>query len=179
MNPWWYWVAVAPQFALVGGLALYHEHLLATGREVVLEVRPFDPMDVLSGRYLALPLAIEVLDRGILVGAGDPRPGDSVWVELAAGSPFWTPVAVHEQSPPASPDRVVVRGELSWGAEAGRLYVRYPIDRFYIPETGDDPTTGPLATRPKLSLVVRVASNGAMALADLRVDGVPYARWRR
>lgn len=176
--------AVVPQFLLVGGLVVREEYVRATGRAVLLEIRPYDPMDPLSGRYLGTPLAIERLDLGRLPHDDGLRERDEVWVVLAPGPKFWEPVAVRAARPEAGPDQVVVYGEVDRQPlrEADVvLVVEYPIGRFYIPEDGKDPTGWQPRgePRPEVALLVKVAASGRMTIEDLLVDGRPYAEWNR
>lgn len=176
--------AVVPQFLLVGGLVVREEYVRATGRAVLLEIRPYDPMDPLSGRYLGTPLAIEQLDLGRLPHDDGLRERSEVWVVLAPGPKFWEPVAVRAERPAVPAEQVVVRGDVDrrWIRDAGTvLPVRYPIGRFYIPADGKDPTGWLLQdqSRPQVTLLVKVTAGGGMALEDLLVDGRPYAEWNR
>ncbi len=169
-----YVLAAVPQFALVAGLAVREEYLLATGTSVVLEVRPYDPMDPLSGRYLGTPLAIESIDTARV--PCDAGLAGTVWVVLAPGEPCWQPVAVRAAPPALAPGQVCLRGELEpWrSGRAGVLAVRYAIGRFYIPANGPDPSG-----RTDLALRVRVGAAGRAAVEDLLVGGTAYRDWNR
>jgi uncharacterized membrane-anchored protein len=176
--------AVLPQFLLVGGLVVREEYVRATGRAVLLEIRPYDPMDPLSGRYLGTPLAIERLDLDHVPHDEGLRERNEVWVVLAPGDKHWQPVAVRAARPDVAGEQVAVCGEVDrrWMHEAGPvLPVRYPIGRFYIPEDGKDPTGWLPAdkTRPEVVLLVKVTAGGGMTIEDLLVDGRPYAEWNR
>ncbi len=169
-----YWLAVAPSFLAVAGIALRAELLAARSVEVRLEVAPFDPMDALSGRYIATPLAIARLAVNELRNeCPEAGPGDSVWVELEPGTPHWRPSAVHCAPPP---DAVALRGvvrrqwENSWTVD-------YELERFFIPASGADPSALNNVSRPQLTALVRVESGGAALLVDLLVDDEPYAQW--
>jgi hypothetical protein len=106
-----FWSAIAPSFLAVAAIAARAEWLLQTGVEVRLEVRPYDPMDALSGRYLAVPLAIQRLGAEVPRDLDPYRLGETVWVRLAAGDPCWRPVGVG--AVPAVGDEIAVRGACS------------------------------------------------------------------
>lgn len=168
-------LVVLPQFLLVAGLAVREEWALATGAVVVLEVRPYDPMDPLAGRYLRTPLAIERLDLAAIVHDEGVFAGGDVWVVLAPGAPCWKPVAVRAARPESDEGRVCLCGEVIAGQTHGQvLAVRYAIGRFYIPAGGKDPSA-----RADLALRLRVTASGSAAVEDLLVGGKPYADWNR
>lgn len=169
-----HWLAVAPSFLAVAGIAVRAELLSARAVEVRLEVAPFDPMDPLAGRYIATPLAISRLNLSELRNTCPQAVlGDEVWVELEPAAPFWRPIALHEAPPP---DAVALRGvvrsqwENSWTVD-------YGLERFFIPADAADPSALNNVSRPQLTALVRVDSGGAALLVDLLVDGEPYALW--
>lgn len=169
-----YWAAIVPSFAAVALVAVQAEWTLRTGREVRLEVRAYDPMDALSGRYLAVPLAIERVDPGAT--ARDERRsflGGVVWVRLEPGEPCWRATDVLD-APPDDPDVVALRGTVVNDSPSA-LWVDYGLDRFFIPQDAADPTVPRNAHR--LTAVVRVTRDGSCALSDLLVDGESYAAW--
>lgn len=177
-------LAIAPQILFVAGLAVREEYVRATGVEVRLAVRPYDPMDPFSGRYLGTPLAIERLDLAVVPHDDGLAYAASAWVALAPGPTHWVPTEVRAERPAPPPGGVVLHADVVPGDRhrpLGVLWLRYGIGRFYIPENGRDPTgwgsSG--STRPELLLVVRVTGSGSAAVVDLLVDGVPYAQWNR
>lgn len=169
-----YWLAVAPSFLAVAGIALRAELLAAHAVEVRLEVAPFDPMDPLAGRYIATPLAIARLAVDELRNeCPQAQLGDDVWVELEPATPFWRPTALHGAPPP---DAVALRGVLR-GQWENSWTLDYGVERFFIPADAADPSALNNVSRPQLLAVVRVERGGAALLADLLVDGEPYALW--
>jgi uncharacterized membrane-anchored protein len=169
-----YWAAVVPSFLVVATIAARAEWALRTGTEVRLAVRPYDPMDALSGRFIAIPLEIERLPRsGIARFGGEPELGEPVWVWLERDEPFWRAVAV-AKTVPERPDVVALRGTLVETSPQDQR-VDYELDRFFIPQEGADPSVP--QGRHTLTAVVKVARDGRGALADLLVDGEPWAMW--
>lgn len=117
--------------------------VLRNGQEVVLEVEPVDPRDLLRGDYVILGYNISRVPAG-LFPAGQARASSGemrvVHVRLRAGADgIWQPVAASFDVPPAA-DRaegeVDVRGTTHsrWHADTASVDVRYGIERFYVPE---------------------------------------------
>jgi uncharacterized membrane-anchored protein len=198
-------LALAPQVLVLVGIIAREEHTLREGTRAVLEVRGYDPVDVLSGRYLALPLAITRLPAEEIALPSPPiAEGTTVWVGLERAEPYWKPFEL-VLSPPgvaASADRVWLRGRLAqeWSGAPDReqdpdatppvdrrtgrppgeaLLVDYGLDRFYIPEKAADPTlrSQPGLEIPDLAYAVRVTADGRAVIEDLLVAGEPYAAW--
>jgi uncharacterized membrane-anchored protein len=171
-STWRYWAAVVPSFLAVGAIALRAEWTLGGGREVRLELRAFDPMDALSGRYLGVPLAIERIERSDVDGSvGAHAPGDTVWVRLEPDEPFWRQAGISAE-PPAEPDAVALRGTVV-NAFASETWLDYGLGRYFIPHDAADPSVPRSAH--VLTAVVRVGSDGSAVLADLLVDGERFA----
>lgn len=167
-----YWLAVLPSFAAVALLAARAEWGQRSGVEVRLEVRPFDPMDPLSGRYLAVPLAIGQLDPGELPDGPELHGGESVWVVLEPGEPTWRVSAVLDRPP--DDGRVALRGRVLTSYPTA-LWIDYGLERFFIPHNAHDPTQPPSVHQ--LVALVRIAPGGRGYLTDLLVDGQPFAAW--
>lgn len=200
-------LAILAQFAFLGWMVAAQERLLAAGERVVLAVAPVDPFDPLSGRYLAIHLALARLDlaafeaAGHEVVAGEDVPaaepgGDPLLrfahrpaaLELATeGSPraarrLLIGAAANEARPPFLASRVL------WSS-SGVLELDLGLDRYYIPGDAEDPTlwwnraterpADPASARPTLTLAVRVTAAGKSAIEELLVDGVPYPEWNR
>jgi uncharacterized membrane-anchored protein len=182
------WIAaVAPQVALVAGIAIKEEIGRLRGTEVVLEVRAYDPMDLLSGRYISTPLAISRL-AGSSVTHPDPMPevGSTVYVRLSPGKPYWTASEVRTSLPeprdPALNVYLCARVQGSWSARpTGELHLSFDLDRYYVSEDAQDPSVWRAGEgeRHGLAVVARVTRSGRAHLVDLLVDGRPYAEWNR
>jgi len=177
-------LALLPQLVLVAAIAAREEIGRATGTEVVLEVRAVDPMDLLSGRYVTIPLAISVLERerfpDFVKGF---EHDDEVFVLLRPGERHWEAGEVRLDRPSA-PDGPFLRGRVRhlWVPDPERdLFVEYEIDRFYIPHDAADPSVWDANgnRRHELAVVARVDSRGRPHVVDLLVDGRPYEEWNR
>ena len=177
-------LALAPQLALLAGLVVREEHARATGTEVVLEVRAYDPMDPLSGRYIRVPLAIARIELADVKHQGPlPEQGSIVYVRLEKREKQWEPIELCAQEPDAALGPFLrARRELRWASDTTNfVQLDYELDRFYISEKANDPTgfvNGQWQAHA-LKVVVRVTGAGRGAITDLLVDGQPYAEWNR
>jgi uncharacterized membrane-anchored protein len=182
------WIAaLAPQVLLVAGMVAAEEIARLRGTEVVLEVRAYDPMDLVSGRYVSTPLAIARLD-GSALPHPDPMPevGSTVFVRLAKSDPFWkaTEVLCALPEPQNRTGEAFLRAKVdrSWAPQVSKeIHLSFEIDRFYIPEEAEDPSVwrGGDTERRRLSVIARITRSGRAHLVDLLVDGKPYADWNR
>ncbi|MBL8840631.1 MAG: GDYXXLXY domain-containing protein [Planctomycetes bacterium] len=196
-------LAILAQLAFLGWLVAAQERTLAAGERVVLAIAPVDPFDPLSGRYLAIRVALARLNLAefeaegheVVVGADVPaaEPGGEpllrfanlpAALELATeGSPraarrLLIGAAAKEARAPFLGSRVL------WSS-GGVLELDLGLDRYYIPGDAEDPTlwwnraTERPAERPMLTLAVRVTAAGKSAIEELLVDGVPYPEWNQ
>ncbi len=182
------WIAaLAPQVALLVGMVAVEEHGRATGAEVVLEVRAYDPMEPVAGRYISVPLAISRLD---LTKIPHPEPipsyGSRVYVRVTKGETTWQAAQVAAELPesPGGLEGLFLRArvESPWNPEVSKeLRLAYDIDRFYISEDAEDPSVWRMndTGRRRLAVVARVTASGRAHTVDLLVDGRPYQEWNR
>jgi uncharacterized membrane-anchored protein len=144
--------------------------ILRSGREVVLEVQPVDPRDLLRGDYVRLGYNISTLPAELFGAGMEAEPeamagGLVVFVRLrpdAAG--IWQPVAAAYGAPPPAapqPGDVDMRGVAEYwpGPSAQRLSVDYGIERFYLPEGQGRPIEDAMRER-KFRMKVAVAGDG-------------------
>jgi uncharacterized membrane-anchored protein len=168
---------LAPQVLVIAGLIARAEWTEHTGVEVVLRVRPYDPMDLLAGRYIRATLEIRSLDERTLTVL-DPLPpvGGTVYVRLSPGAPVWTADAI--ASDIGSRRGTFLRGRLTAHVH-GMLLIDYGHGRYFIPEDAHDPTMASNAdgSRPECSLVLAVSASGSSVARDFLVDGRPFLEW--
>lgn len=139
-------IAVAVALAQIGVLVFMissRASILRTGQEILLEVEPFDPRDLLRGDYVILGYNIsqiptELFGTSVMDMRGHyQRP---VHVRLRPDSDgVWQPVRASLDtaiSEPASQGEVDIRGtaEAFWSDQNGEISVDYGIERFYVPE---------------------------------------------
>lgn len=181
------WFAtIAVQALLLGWIVAREESTRRDGARVVLEVRAVDPMDLFSGRYVRVPLAISSIDLAELPQVPPfPKFDDTVYVRLERGPSAWHPVEI--ALAPTADDggpwaRATVVSYSGSDESPGVLRLDFGADRFYIPENGLDPSMwwrDPAHERPKLTVAARIAHDGRVAIEDLLIDGESYAEWNR
>lgn len=94
----------AAMTAFLGFLVISHAAARASGTEVVLDVRGYDPRDIFLGHFSLITTDLQQLDAAELDGEDDFEAGDPLYVVLAPGSDgLWQPVSLHSQRPDAGP----------------------------------------------------------------------------
>jgi uncharacterized membrane-anchored protein len=141
--------------------------VLRDGREVLLQVQPIDPRDLLRGDYVILGYGFTQLPRTLFpasVTDADFEAGRAVYVQLKPGEG-----GVHTASAAAfdraalAGDDPVIRGTLSYaqGGEGGLgAVVDYGIERFYLPEGDGKDIERDMRERP-FHVVVALGPDGA------------------
>jgi uncharacterized membrane-anchored protein len=174
-------VVAAAMTLVLAGMVAVKQYTLATGTLVTLETRPIDPRSLFRGDYVRLRYAISLIDLKELPGDDDVERGDSVYVVLAPGDPFWTPVSVYHAAPTPAEGQVVLRGEVTnhWQypgddkmPPTDQLDVTYGIESYFVPEGEgrelEDPSNVGL-----ISIVVAVDRFGNSGIKQILVDGQP------
>ena len=159
------------QIGILSWMIASRAMILRSGREVVLEVEPVDPRDLLRGDYVRLGYNISSLPAELFGKAGmttEPQvlaDGLVVYVRLRPGADgIWQPVAAAYGAPPPAarqPEEVDVRGTAQYwpSPTARRLSVDYGIERFYLPEGQGKPIEDAMRER-KFRMKVAVAGDG-------------------
>ena len=114
--------------------------VLRDGREVLLDVEPFDPRDLLRGDYVTLGYNISRLPVGLFAGQAAQDGERVVFVRVRAGEDgVFQPVAArfgHRPEPAPGEGEVDMRGTTRsrWADATQFVSVTYGIERFYVPE---------------------------------------------
>jgi len=129
-------LAVALQTAALVAMIGVKQWTLATGTPVLLEIVPIDPRSLFRGDYVDLSYAIGRLDLDALGGDDGFEEGDTIYVLLRDGEPYWEPVSAHRERPPAPAGEVAIEGEVVMVRQDQnpRTFVRYGIETYFIPE---------------------------------------------
>jgi uncharacterized membrane-anchored protein len=175
------------QTGAIAAIIVNRAMLLTQGREIVLNVTPVDPRDLLRGDYVRLGYAISQIP-GSLASRREDK-GKSIFVTLERqGSPEdgkWVPVAASPERPaaPEAENRITLRGAMLWlwtslpSDEASRnittVHVDYGIETYFVPEnTGHDLEQ---ATRDgAVKAVISVSLDGHAAIKGLIVNRVRH-----
>jgi uncharacterized membrane-anchored protein len=160
---------------ILGWMVVDRVRLLASGREIMLPIRPVDPRDLFKGDYARLGFDISLLDASLVPGKSPPRDRLSrsglpktIYVTLEQqADQTWKPVAVADKLPAAGANQVVLKGRTqAWD----RRRVSYGIERYFVPE-GTGGRIEDLARSSKLSAIVAVDAKGNAAIKGLVTDG--------
>lgn len=162
---------------ILGWMVVDRVRLLASGREIVLPIRPVDPRDLFKGDYARLGFDISLVDPQLMPAPAplppnvvyERKPPRTVFVTLEQqADQSWKPVAVAERMPAATAaNQVVLKGRTeSWD----RRRVSYGIERYFVPE-GTGGRIEELARTSKLAAIVAVDRRGNAAIKGLVTDG--------
>ena len=128
------------QIGFLASMIAGRASVLRSGTEVMLEVRPIDPRDLLRGDYVVLTYNISRIPVSLLEDVPTEGGERTLFVRLKADSQgLWQPVAARLDAPPVDPrgdGEVDIRGmtRSSWAPQTEFVDVRYGVERFYVPE---------------------------------------------
>lgn len=175
----WLLVAAAAvavvQIGFLASMIAGRASVLRSGQEVVLEVLPIDPRDLLRGDYVILGYRISSVGTELFA----ERPADTelggartVFVRLRAGEDgLWHAVAARYderlESEPGEGE-VDVRGTTHaiWYDGTSFIGIDYGIERYYVPEGEGRAIEGNIGARP-FSARVAVARDGTAQIKAL------------
>lgn len=170
-NPYAGAIASALLFTLILAYMIADRvHLIKSGQEIVLPIRPVDPRDLFKGDYVRLGFDISRIERKLLpepVIASKREMVIFVTIERAEGDK-WKPVAASTALPDkVAANQIVIRGRTSrYAPEA----IRYGLERYYLPE-GTGRTIEDMARKSQLSAIVAIDAKGRAAIKGLVQDG--------
>jgi len=167
-------LVLVAQTAWLLGTVITQEYALATGQVILLETRPVDPRDLLSGDYLMLNYKISDVPTNLFSPPvkKDLPYGTRIYVALAPGTNQFYVVtrASTNVLAPSSGAEVVLRGQsaYAWWNTTNAIHVAYGVERYYVAENTGHP-------RGKLTAQVVVPASGHPKIKQVFVDGKPYA----
>ena len=174
-------LVVALQTAWLLGMVATQEYALTHGKAILLETRPVDPRDLLSGDYLMLNYKINDVPTNLFSPPvkKDLPPGTQIFVALAPGTnQFYVVTRASTNSlAPSSDAEVVLSGRSTyarWNA-TNSVHVEYGIERYYVAEgTGNPPVLRGNSGHGKPTARVVVTESGRARLQQVFLDGKPY-----
>jgi uncharacterized membrane-anchored protein len=167
-------LVIALQTAWLLGMVTTQEYALAHGKAILLETRPVDPRDLLSGDYLMLNYKISDVPTNLFLPPvkKDLPYGTKIFVALAPGTnEFYVVTRVSTNTlAPSSDAEVVMSGKstYAWWNATNSIHVEYGIERYYVAEGTGNPPRGKLTAR------VVVPASGRAKLQQVFLDGKPY-----
>jgi uncharacterized membrane-anchored protein len=162
-------LAVAAQFLILAAVPAQKIYTRATGRSVMLKIRPVDPYNVLSGYYVTLNY--EIANPASFADSGVATGGDQAYavLEMQADG-VWRPVSLSKSYPANLPEnRIAIRGRYSYS------HIEYGIEEFFIPEDKRaEIEQGLWKNRDQARVEVKVDSEGNAALVRLLIGDRVY-----
>lgn len=126
----------AAMTAFLGFLVINHAAARASGTEVVLDVRGYDPRDIFLGHYSQIATELQQIDATVLEGEDEFESGDPIYVVLAPGDDgSWRAVSLHTVRPDAG---VSIHGFVRSSYRVNAVRTEPPDGETGDDETGDD-----------------------------------------
>ena len=166
-------LVLALQAAWLLGMVATQEYGFVHGKAVLLETRPVDPRDILSGDYLMLRYKISDVPTNLFSPPvkRDLPYGTKIFVALAPGTnQFYVVTRASTNSlAPSSDAEVVLSGKCTyaWWNATNSIHVGYGIERYYVAEGTGNP-------QGKLTARAVVPASGCAKLQQVFLDGKPY-----
>jgi uncharacterized membrane-anchored protein len=162
-------IAIAIQLVIIFSIIIFKMAVLIGGEEVLLRIKPVDPIDILRGDHLTFSYQISDLSPS-LFNYSPIRDGDTVYVPLEQQGKYWTAVFGVQKTKPIGEGEIFIRGKIS-KVYGNRIHIIYGIEDYFIPEgTGQDFTFW----RQELPALVSIDKNGNAVLKQIYVDGKPW-----
>ena len=158
------------QVLILVGLVSYNEVSIATGKTVVLQTVPVDPLDIFRGEYVQLRYSISTLSK--IPGLAELEYGKKTYVHLEQTGEVWKATEVskvkHDDWEYFIAGRVTsIRVPIQ---ATSSVSVEYGINAYFVPQgKGQE-------IQSAHDIKVRVAINGAgqAFIKGLIVDGEPF-----
>jgi uncharacterized membrane-anchored protein len=146
-------LVLALQTAWLLGTVIREEYGFAHGKAILLETRPVDPRDILSGDYLMLRYKISDVPTNLF--------SPPVKKDLPDGTKIFVALA-----PDTNQFYAVTRASTNALAPSS-IHVEYGIERYYVAEGTGNP-------HGKLTARAIVPASGHPKLQQVFLDGKPY-----
>jgi len=140
------------------------------GQEVVLNLRPVDPRDLLRGDYVIINLEISRVEKTLPGADQGLKSGETVYVGLdISADGVARPMKIARTRDEAG--ALAIAGRIGYGS-ADQVQIDYDIDAFYLPEgTGREIERLPAK---RVQAVVAVHPDGRALPLRLLVDGEEF-----
>lgn len=165
-----FWLAVALQIILLGGMAGREYYTLAFGKTLILDTLPYDPWDYFRGNYLRLNYRAGEIDLKNIkneFGSRKLLPEQKIVVYFKPGDPA-VPVLIGK-APKPKDDLIPLQARVKYVTEA-EVNLEYGIESYYIPEEAAH-RERELTGDGGLKAVVAVDNNGHPVIRHLIFKG--------
>lgn len=162
-------LVAAAMTAFLIGMVFDHATRRASGTEVILDLEPVDPRDLLAGYYVIVSTPLHLLEPDSLGGDDSFATGDDIYALVEEDEEgVWQAVSIHHERPEAG---VFLYGKVQHGSET-MIRAGYNIERFYA----DEETAQALELRRRenidsMRLIVSVGPDGRAIIRGLEIDG--------
>lgn len=161
-------VAAAMTFFLVAMIA-DHQFRRHSGTEVLLDLEPVDPRDLLAGYYVIITTPLHNLDPSDIEGDNTFGPGDDVFVVIEpSANQSWQAASIHRDRPQ---EGLYIHGKVRFARDT-MMRAQFNIERYYA----DEATAQALEDRRRanlssMRLVIAVGNDGRALIRGLEIDG--------
>jgi uncharacterized membrane-anchored protein len=162
-------LAIIGQLAILAAVPAKNIYTRATGKSLMLKMRPVDPYNILSGYYVTLNF--EISNPSSFTGEKNYSSGQTIYAVLEKRSDgIWYPVSLSDVLPAGLSDNLVaIRGSYS------SLGIKYGIEEFYIPEDKRGEIDRELSgNRDRGRVEIKLDSRGNAALVRLLIGERVY-----
>lgn len=159
----------ATMTAFLIGMIVDHAVRRASGTEVILDLEPVDPRDLLAGYYVIVSTPLHLLEPDSVGGDDAFNPGDDLYVLVEEGEDgSWRALSIHRERPEAG---VFLHGKVQHESET-MIRADYNLERYYA----DEETAQALELRRRddvgsMRLIVSVGPDGRALIRGLEIDG--------
>jgi uncharacterized membrane-anchored protein len=166
-------LVLALQTAWLLAIVVMQEFALAHGKVILLETQRIDPRDMLRGDYLILNYKISDVPGKLFSSPvkNDLAPGTKIFVALAPGTnQFYEITRASTNAFAPTANEILLKGKSAnrWWNATNSVHVTYGIENYFVAEGTGNPTG-------KLTVQVIVPASGHPKIAQVFVDGKPYA----
>jgi len=151
------------------GMVVDHAVRRTSGTEVILDLQPVDPRDLLAGYYIVVSTPLHRLSVEELAGDDTFDVSDDIYViveEVENGS--WQPISIHRSRPDGG---LYIHGKVQRATETD-IRAEYNLERFYA----DQDTALALDQRRRedgssMRLILSVGADGRALIHGIEIDG--------
>ncbi|GJL97306.1 MAG: hypothetical protein DHS20C06_11230 [Hyphobacterium sp.] len=162
-------IVVASMSVFLVSMIVDHQIRRQSGTEVILDLEPVDPRDLLAGYYVIIQTPLHILDANALAGDDEFRPGNDIFVVLEPGADGdWHPTSIYHARPD---DGIFIHGKVrrSWDET---IFAHFNLERYYAhEETAQILEHRRRGNRDRLRWIVSVESDGRAIIRGLEING--------
>jgi uncharacterized membrane-anchored protein len=159
----------AAMSAFLVAMIVDHHWRRTGGTEVILDLQPIDPRDLLAGYYVIISTPVHRISYDDVDGDADFSVHDDIYVVVEAEADGgWVPVSVHRERPDTG---FFLYGKVQ-SASATQLTAHFNIERYYADEsTAQALEDRQWSDRDSLRLIVSVGDDGRALIRGLEIEG--------